>query len=78
MTAITYTVVDSQDTSWYRDGLTLPEARDLCDERNRENSRDGDRYEIWTGADFREIQSRPDDSYDCWLDGDGVRRLKWV
>jgi hypothetical protein len=48
----TYTVYDTQDSSWNRDGLTEPAARELLAERNRENSRHGDRYAMLTDAEF--------------------------
>lgn len=52
----TYIVYDTQDSSWYRDGLTLEDARALCAERNRENSRTGDRYAVVTVAMFEAIR----------------------
>lgn len=48
----TYTVYDTQDSSWRRDGLTEAEARELLAERNRENSRHGDRYAMLADAEF--------------------------
>ena len=48
----TYTVYDTQDTAWYRDGLTNIEADALCTERNANNSRFGDRYAVLEDAIF--------------------------
>jgi len=50
-----YVVYDTQDSSWYRDGLSESEARALCDERNSENSRRGLRYAVATASEFAVI-----------------------
>jgi len=49
-------VYDTQDSSWYRDGMTKAEATALCLERNSANSRDGGRYAITTAEDFEEVR----------------------
>lgn len=48
----TYTVYDSQDSAWFRSSLTEADARELAAERNCENSRYGDRYEMVTDEEF--------------------------
>jgi hypothetical protein len=67
---ITYTVYDSEDSSWYRNGLSLQEATELRDDRD--NNGRYDRHMIVTDADFDKIQSNPEDSHHMRKDADGI------
>jgi hypothetical protein len=55
--AATYTVYDAEDSSWHRTGLSAADARELLAERNRENSKYGDRYYMVTDAEFLALQA---------------------
>ena len=69
----TYTVYDSEDSSWYRSGLSLQEATELSDDRD--NGGRYDRHMIVTDADFDKIQSNPEDSHRMQKDADGITRI---
>lgn len=49
-----FVVFDTEDSSWFRDGLSEKDALELVAERNRENSKFGDRYQMVNSTTYNQ------------------------